>query len=162
MEFRRPFKRRKTYKVRVVKMDEKRFTKREKIIAIIAGILIIGLSCIVVFQYFTIIKTQKQLSSFSEIESNTSDEGKIVWVNPETAVSVEDNDLLDSSNDTTTRSGTTEYVLNKNSKKIHAPECESAQKALDKNKETVNWTDEEYFKALDEGYSPCSICKAGR
>ena len=151
-------------------MNSKEFTKREKIIAIVSGILIVGLSLVVVFQYFTILKTQKQLSSFSDIQSTASDNGKIVWVNPETAVSVEENGLsfeesTDNSNanaETITKNGVTEYVLNKNSKKIHSPECESAQKTLDKNKETVNWTDEEYFKALDEGYSPCSICKAGR
>ncbi|MBO4339210.1 MAG: hypothetical protein K5755_05105 [Clostridiales bacterium] len=144
-------------------MKESKFTKREKIIAIVSGVLIIGLACVVVFQYFTIINTQRKLSKYSDSVSSVSDEGKIVWVNPDTTVVVPENNLADASEETSSQiSEIREYVINKNSKKIHSPECESAKQTLDKNKETVTWTDEEYLNALDEGYSPCSICKAGR
>ena len=144
-------------------MKDKAFTKREKIITITAALLIVGLLCIVIFEYFTIVNTQKELSKLTADNKTVSNDGKIVWMNPEEEVSPTDNEKNeDITEASSSDNGTMEYVINKNSKKIHSPECESAQKTLDKNKETVNWTDEEYMNALENGYSPCSICKAGR
>ena len=143
--------------------EKKELTKREKIITVISGLIIIGLIGVVLFQYFTIIKVQKELVSYTESQSDESADGKIVWINPDVTVSAPDttndiNGLSESPDSTEPR----EYVINKNSKKVHSPDCKSAQETLDKNKETVMWTDEEYFKSLENGYSPCAICKAGR
>ena len=150
-------------------MEDKRdiFSKmsvRERIITVAAGILIIALTVVAVIQYITILKTQKTINQILENQTSVANNEKIVWVNPETTVNVNDesNQSITNTANTTEYGETVEYVINKNSKKIHSPDCESAIKTKDSNKETVNWTEEEYLKALDEGYSPCSICGAGR
>ena len=49
------------------------------------------------------------------------------------------------------------FVLNKNSKKIHYPTCSGAESTKEKNKEYYNG----YLKDLtDKGYLPCRICVA--
>lgn len=139
-------------------------SKREKAAASIACIIIVVLLGIVIYQAFTIIKLQKESSAYSENKAITSsDDGKIVWINPDETVSTPDiTDAEAISSTDGTSSETVEYVINKNSKKIHSPDCESAKNTLDKNKETVNWTESEFYQALDDGYSPCAVCKAGR
>ncbi|MBE6834852.1 MAG: hypothetical protein E7515_01215 [Ruminococcaceae bacterium] len=148
----------------ILKNTDNKFSKREKIITLIAGLLIISLSAVVVFQYFAIVRTQREINSFIETQSSVSNDGKIVWINPETTVSVQSIESVNSELSETidNLSEKREYVINKNSRKIHSPECDSAKKTLEKNKETVEWSEEEYFKALEDGYTPCSICKAGR
>ena len=47
------------------------------------------------------------------------------------------------------------YVLNKNTKKFHYPNCPSVKQMLEKNKEVVNSTREEI---ISDGYSPCGRC----
>lgn len=150
-------------------MEDKRdiFSKmsvRERIITVAAGVLIIALTVVAVIQYITILKTQETINQILDNQTSVTNNEKIVWVNPETTVDVSDetNQSITSTANTTEYGETVEYVINKNSKKIHSPDCESAIKTKDSNKETVNWTEEEYLKALDDGYSPCSICGAGR
>ncbi|MBO7288439.1 MAG: DNA/RNA non-specific endonuclease [Clostridia bacterium] len=49
-----------------------------------------------------------------------------------------------------------EYILNKNSKKIHYPSCTGAKNTSEKNKEYYSG----FLKDLkDNGYLPCGICK---
>lgn len=55
-----------------------------------------------------------------------------------------------------------EYVLNVSSYKIHSPDCSSAKKMKDENKKVVILNDKQYQEYLDDGYTPCGICKAGR
>ena len=48
------------------------------------------------------------------------------------------------------------FVLNKNSKKIHYPSCTGAKSINEENKEYYSG----FLKDLtDKGYSPCGICK---
>ena len=150
-------------------MEDKRdiFSKmsvRERVITVTAGIIIVALAVVVTIQFFTILKTQKAINQILENQTSVADNEKIVWVNPETTVDVSDetNQVITNTASTTENGEAVEYVINKNSKKIHSPDCESAIKTKDSNKETVNWTEKEYLKALDDGYSPCSICGAGR
>ena len=137
---------------------------RERIITVCAGVLILVLAVVVIFEYVTILKTQKTINQILENQVSQNTEEKVVWVNPETTVNIteespsRDSTQLNSSSD----NEKVEYVINTNSKKIHSPECDSAIKTQENNKQTVNWTEEEYNIALDEGYSPCAICKAGR
>lgn len=48
-----------------------------------------------------------------------------------------------------------EYVLNTNSKKIHLPECENAEKIAEKNREE---TKADIRDLLDDGYTKCGTC----
>lgn len=54
----------------------------------------------------------------------------------------------------------THYVINKKSKKIHASECSSAKKILSENMITIN--ENEFETYIENGYSICSVCNAGR
>jgi len=47
------------------------------------------------------------------------------------------------------------YVLNKNSFKIHLPECPSVEKIADQNREYSNKSIEEF---IAENYNPCKVC----
>ncbi len=59
--------------------------------------------------------------------------------------------------DTTTPEAETKtYVLNKNSKKFHYEDCESATKISEHNREEKTCTRDEL---IDAGYSPCGSCK---
>lgn len=49
-----------------------------------------------------------------------------------------------------------EYILNKNTKKFHDPDCSGAKDILQGNKEEYKGT-REYL--IEEGYEPCGICK---
>jgi DNA-entry nuclease len=49
-----------------------------------------------------------------------------------------------------------DYVLNTNSKKFHYPDCSSAKKISDKNKEDFTGTRD---SLLDKGYTACGQCK---
>jgi DNA-entry nuclease len=60
-----------------------------------------------------------------------------------------ENDVAD--NDTETR----DYILNKNTKKIHLPSCSSVDDMAEKNKVSYNGTIEELE---EQGYSPCKRC----
>ena len=66
----------------------------------------------------------------------------------------EDSEQESSTNTTTAEDAS--YVLNTNSMKFHDPDCESASKISEKNREYFNGTREE---ALALGYEPCGICK---
>jgi len=167
-----------------MEIEKKTFSflsKREKIIVLSAFILIALLTVAVIYEYTVIAKTQKQIKSMVDTSSSVSDDGKVVWVTPE-AEPVENNSNLgvtvESSSDIIAESVNSEdekeentdfspeavkdYVLNTNSKKIHSPDCDSAKKTKDKNKSCVSWNEEEYQTALNDGYTPCSICNAGR
>lgn len=63
-------------------------------------------------------------------------------------------DSTDASKDTANSSNSIIYVLNKNSRKIHLPECSSADQISDENK---GYTDD-YAQAISDGYTPCKIC----
>ena len=47
------------------------------------------------------------------------------------------------------------YILNKNSKNFHYPDCSSVSKMKEENKEYYTGTRDEL---IDEGYSPCGNC----
>lgn len=49
-----------------------------------------------------------------------------------------------------------DYVLNKNTKKFHYPNCQSIQDMKGKNKEYYNGDRE---TLIEQGYSPCGSCK---
>ena len=51
--------------------------------------------------------------------------------------------------------GTTEYVLNTNSKKFHLPSCSSVDQMSPKNREDVEDTRE---NLIAKGYDPCKRC----
>ncbi len=59
-------------------------------------------------------------------------------------------------NDSVTDSDVKEYVLNKNTKKFHVPECSSVKDIKSKNKIIVKENREEL---LEQGYEPCGVCK---
>ena len=48
------------------------------------------------------------------------------------------------------------YILNTNSKKIHLPNCSSAASTKPENKATTSKTKDEL---IDDGYTPCNVCK---
>jgi DNA-entry nuclease len=50
---------------------------------------------------------------------------------------------------------TRDYILNKNTKKIHLPDCSSVDEMAEKNKVPYNGTIEEIEQ---QGYSPCKRC----
>lgn len=50
---------------------------------------------------------------------------------------------------------TSDYVLNKNTKVFHKPDCSSVSKMKEKNKEYFKGSRQE---AIDKGYSPCGNC----
>lgn len=50
----------------------------------------------------------------------------------------------------------TTYIVNKNTKKFHLPDCSSVQRMKEKNRLEVTCTREEL---LDQGYQPCDNCK---
>ena len=47
------------------------------------------------------------------------------------------------------------YILNTNTKKFHRPDCGSADKIADENKEE---TDKSREELIEEGYEPCKSC----
>lgn len=48
------------------------------------------------------------------------------------------------------------YILNKNTKKFHSPNCTSAKKIAERNREEVAWSRKE---CIENGYEPCGNCK---
>lgn len=56
-----------------------------------------------------------------------------------------------------TKSTTTTFIANKNTKKFHYPYCGSVKQMKDTNKKELNCTREE---AIKQGYSPCGNCLA--
>ncbi len=66
--------------------------------------------------------------------------------------------LADSDPDSSSDGENTEtiYVLNTNTKKFHSPDCASADKISDENREETSKSREEL---IAEGYSPCGNCK---
>lgn len=58
--------------------------------------------------------------------------------------------------DNSDNAGVQDYILNTNSKKFHSPDCSSAEKISDHNKEERTCNREEL---IAEGYSPCGYCK---
>lgn len=63
---------------------------------------------------------------------------------------------------TTARPSQMTYVINTNSKKIHSPNCSSAINTKEENKKTVVLSDAEFQQYLNDGYTVCSRCNAGR
>lgn len=63
---------------------------------------------------------------------------------------------ISSSREETDETQSVTYILNNNSKKFHTPDCESAGKISDNNREESSKSREEL---INEGYSPCGICK---
>ena len=59
-------------------------------------------------------------------------------------------------NDNSTASDAQDYVLNKNSKRIHYPWCDSVNQMKDKNKWAGHFSRAEL---IDHGYEPCGECK---
>ncbi len=55
-----------------------------------------------------------------------------------------------------TSSEQSNYILNTNSKKFHSPSCSSVEKIKSENKDTFSGSRD---SLLDDGYSPCGICK---
>lgn len=49
----------------------------------------------------------------------------------------------------------TDYILNKNTKKFHYPECRSVKQMKEKNKKYYTGTREE---CIGMGYDPCGNC----
>lgn len=74
-----------------------------------------------------------------------------------TIVSVTDgqNIMWSSADDKTEYKNTYDYVINKNTKKFHKPDCESVDDILDKNRENYSGERENLIK---EGFSPCKRC----
>ncbi len=56
----------------------------------------------------------------------------------------------------TTEPEGTHYVLNKNSKKFHYPDCSSAKQIKDSNRKDFTGSRQELIK---KGYDPCKRCK---
>ena len=49
----------------------------------------------------------------------------------------------------------TDYILNASSRRIHRSDCRYAETVAKENRVLTN----DYERALDEGYSPCSVCR---
>ena len=152
----------------------KNLTTKEKAIAVITVLLIAVLTVTVCYQAVIISNNKKIINGLKGTVSQTADNSdKVVWINPDenenefvTGINAEN-----TTNEGTTETeeikenqnnGKTEYVLNTSSKRIHSPDCPSVEETKDKNKRTVEWDENEYQQALDEGYSPCGRCNAGR
>jgi DNA-entry nuclease len=83
------------------------------------------------------------------------------WIDESTDYGpVENTDVVTEVDTASSREETNEefvtYILNNNSKKFHTPDCESASKISDNNREESSKSREEL---ISEGYSPCGICK---
>ena len=50
------------------------------------------------------------------------------------------------------------YIINVTSKKMHAPDCSSAKKIKDDNKEIIKLTNSELNDYLENGYTLCKAC----
>lgn len=59
------------------------------------------------------------------------------------------------------KNGTTDYVINKSSKKIHLKDCSFAEKMKAENRQEVQLSPEELEEYFTNGYSPCSSCLGG-
>lgn len=59
------------------------------------------------------------------------------------------------------KNGTTDYVINKSSKKIHLANCSFAEKMKAENRQEVQLSPEELEEYFTNGYSPCSSCLGG-
>lgn len=55
-------------------------------------------------------------------------------------------------------SGKNQYVINKNSKKIHLSDCTFVSRMKEDNKETVYLTEDELNERINNGYTKCSSC----
>ena len=49
----------------------------------------------------------------------------------------------------------TDYILNASSRRIHRSDCRYVETVAKENRVLTN----DYQRALDEGYSPCSVCR---
>ena len=58
-------------------------------------------------------------------------------------------------NSTSSQTGATTYIANKNTKKFHYPNCSSVEQMKEKNKKYLSCTREE---AINQGYSSCNRC----
>ena len=115
--------------------------------------------------------TEEVLSRLRDAEVKTfrtDMQGDIVCVSDGTTVTVTvtrnaDADVFDGIGDNSTQQPTepddeqqgTHYVLNTNTKKFHYPNCHSAKKISEKNREDFYGTREELIAM---GYSPCGNC----
>lgn len=67
-----------------------------------------------------------------------------------------ENRISETISTTGTNSGTLQYVINENSKKFHYPNCDAVKKINAENKLVLVGSKEQL---LNQGYSPCKICK---
>lgn len=151
-------------------MDSKKLfsdlsSKEKVIIYITIGIAALSL-LLSAFSAVCLYKAQKEIQNLSkqsqaeEVADNT-----VSFVNPtesKPSQTAESTTAATKSSDTFENSEIREYVINTNSKRIHTPDCPSAIQTLPKNKQTVEWDEEDYNNALSEGYVPCGVCNAGR
>jgi DNA-entry nuclease len=92
--------------------------------------------------------------NLSDLDTSETDTSEAVHITEEDNSSVpqrdnSENEITD--NDTETR----DYILNKNTKKIHLPSCSSVADMAEKNKISYNGTIQELE---EQGYSPCKRC----
>jgi hypothetical protein len=73
---------------------------------------------------------------------------------PETDVLVLETDAVPETDEVVRQTAMT-YVLNKNTKKFHRPDCRSAAQIKEKNRAEFTGDREEL---IAQGYSPCKIC----
>lgn len=83
-----------------------------------------------------------------------------IGLNYTTGDSWEDPTIVASTSEANTETNRSEpsettYILNKNTKKFHLPECGSVDNMADKNKESSTDTREHL---IEQGYSPCKNC----
>ncbi|MBE6601393.1 MAG: hypothetical protein E7637_02665 [Ruminococcaceae bacterium] len=62
----------------------------------------------------------------------------------------------DPSTEPATKAPAADYILNTSTKKFHDPDCWSAKKISDANKESVHTSRDDL---IEDGYSPCNNCK---
>lgn len=93
-------------------------------------------------------------TDYGSVDYNKTDYGSVNYNNTDYSSL----DYITTDNDTTDNDNkdiTYDYVVNKNTKKFHKPDCELADDILDKNKENYSGDRENLIK---EGYAPCKKC----
>ncbi len=94
--------------------------------------------------------------TFLNSDTDAKETEKITEYNPDNGENTEDNTDNDKIVEDNTGSGKITYILNTSSKKIHYPDCPSAEKIKEENRKETNKSMEEL---IAEGYSPCGNCK---
>lgn len=104
-------------------------------------------------------QTDKEPSDVSTSENQTTSE-KIESTNTPTTQNGNGTEVTSAnSTESKPQGNTTTYVINKNSKKIHYPNCSYASNMKEENKLTVKLTSDELkSQYLSNGYTFCSRC----